>query len=159
MTIKIFLIFFLLTLQSSFAQLSPYEINGYVKYLFSSSKLPNASERYDDHLIHARLNTRWYPTDNLKAVMEMRLRAYYGETVEHTPNYIDQIKGKYDFLNLDAVLWNKKSTVGYGEIDRLYMDWNYNKLELTLGRQRIAWGTSWTWNPTDIFNPLSVLGF
>ena len=159
MTIKIFLIFFLLTLQSSFAQLSPYEINGYVKYLFSSSKLPNASERYDDHLIHARLNTRWYPTDNLKAVMGMRLRAYYGETVEHTPNYIDQIKGKYDFLNLDAVLWNKKSTVGYGEIDRLYMDWNYNKLELTLGRQRIAWGTSWTWNPTDIFNPLSVLDF
>ena len=154
-----FLIFLLLTLQSSFAQLSPYEINGYVKYLFSSSKLPNASERYDDHLIHARLNTRWYPTDNLKAVMEMRLRAYYGETVEHTPNYIDQIKGKYDFLNLDAVLWNKKSTVGYGEIDRLYMDWNYNKLELTLGRQRIAWGTSWTWNPTDIFNPLSVFDF
>jgi hypothetical protein len=153
------LILLLLSINTSFAQLSPYEINGYVKYLFSSSKLPNASGRYDDHLIHARLNTSWYPTDNLKTVMGMRLRAYYGGTVEHTPNYIDQIKGNYDFLNLDAVLWNKKSSVGYAEIDRLYMDWNYNKLELTLGRQRIAWGTSWTWNPTDIFNPLSVLDF
>ena len=152
-----FLLFFFIN--TSFAQLSPYEINGYVKYLFSSSKLPNASERYDDHLIHARLNANWYPTDNLKAVVGIRLRTYYGETVEHTPNFIDQIKGNYNFLNLDAVLWNNKKTVGYGQIDRLYADWNYNKLELTLGRQRIAWGTSWTWNPTDIFNPLSVLDF
>jgi len=159
MAIKILLIFFLLTLQSSFAQLSPFEINGYVKYLFSSTRFPNASEIYDDHLIHARLNTRWFTTNNITTVMEMRIKAYYGETVEHTPNYINLIKGNYDFLDLDAVLWNEKSTVGYGEIDRLYMDWYYGKLEMTLGRQRIAWGTSWTWNPTDIFNPISVLDF
>ena len=153
----LFLLF--LFFNTSFAQLSPYEINGYVKYLFSSTKFPNTSERYDDHLIHTRLNSRWFTTNNLTTVMEMRLRAYYGETVEHTPNFINQIKGNYDFLNLDAVLWNKKNTVGYAEIDRLYMDWYYGKLELTLGRQRIAWGTSWTWNPTDIFNPISVLDF
>jgi hypothetical protein len=155
---KLFILLLLL-INTSFAQLSSYEINGYAKYLFSSSKLPNASERYDDHLIHARLNTRWYPTDNLRAVLEMRFRAYYGETVENMPNYINQIKGNYDYLNLDAVLWNEKSSIGYGEIDRLYLDQNFDKLQLTLGRQRIAWGTSWAWNPTDIFNPLSVLDF
>lgn len=153
----LFILFFVFS--TSFAQLSPYEINGYAKYLFSSSKLPYATERYDDHLIHARLNTRWYPTDNLRAVMEIRLRAYYGETVENTPSYIDQVKGNYDYLNLDAVLWNEKSSIGYGEIDRFYLDWYYDKIQLTLGRQRIAWGTSWAWNPIDIFNPLSVLDF
>ncbi len=26
-------------------------------------------------------------------------------------------------------------------------------------RQRVAWGTAWVWNPTDIFNPLDVLDF
>jgi hypothetical protein len=158
---KYFFSFILLIIfySSTFAQLSPYEINGYVKYLFSSAKYPEVSERYDDHLIHARLNTHWYPVDNFKAVMEMRFRAYYGESVENIPNFKDQIKGNYDYLNLDAVLWNKKKTVGYGEIDRLYLDWNYKEVQLTLGRQRIAWGTSWVWNPTDIFNPQSVLDF
>ncbi len=143
----------------TFAQLSSFEINGYSKYLFSSTKFPTDSERYDDHLLHARLNTRWYPGSNLKAVMELRLRGYYGESVENTPNFIDQIKGKYDYLNLDAVLWERKKSVGYGEIDRLYLDWNYDEFQFTLGRQRIAWGTSWVWNPIDIFNPLSVLDF
>jgi len=157
---KIKLFFILLFISNlTFAQLSTYEINGYVKYLFSSSKLSSASERYFDHLLHARLNTRWYPADNLKTVMEIRLRGYYGGSVEHTPNFIDQVKSKYDYLDLDAVFWDVKKSVGYGEIDRLYLDWNYHELQLTLGRQRIAWGTCWVWNPTDIFNPLNVLDF
>jgi hypothetical protein len=158
MKIKLITLIFL-SLKVTFAQLSSYEINGYAKYLFSSAKLPSASERYVDHLIHVRLNTHWYPVDNLEAAMEMRLRGYYGESVEYTPNFIDQIKGNYDFINLDAVLWNQKKSVGYGEIDRLYLDWNYSNVQLTLGRQRIAWGTNWVWNPTDIFNPLSILDF
>jgi len=153
------LILLLLFFSNSYSQLSPFEINGYAKYLFSSSKHPAASERYDDHLIHARLNTRWYPAENFRAVLEMRLRAYYGESVEKIPGFTDQIKSSHDYLNLDAVLWDKKETLGYGEIDRLYIDWNYNEFQLTAGRQRIAWGTSWVWNPIDIFNPLSVLDF
>ena len=158
MKIKL-LILLLLPFKLLFSQLSPFEINGYGKYLFSSAKFPAASERLDDHLLHARLNSAWYPTNNLKAALEIRLRGYYGESVENTPNFIDQIKGNYDFLDLDAILWNKNKSVGYAEIDRLYLDGNYGKAQITLGRQRIAWGTSWVWNPTDIFNPLSVLDF
>jgi hypothetical protein len=149
----------LLFFSNSYPQLSSFEINGYTKYLFSSSKFPAVSERYDDHLVHARLNTRWYPEDNFRVVLEMRLRAYYGESVEKVPGFTTQIKSRYNYLNLDAVLWDKKKTLGYGEIDRFYIDWNYNEFQITLGRQRIAWGTSWTWNPIDIFNPLSVLDF
>lgn len=159
MKVKVTLLLLLASSGLSFAQLKDFDINGYVKYLFSSSKYPFALERYNDHLIHARLNTGWYPTENFKAIMQMRLRGYYGQTVENTPDFLDEIKGKYDFLNLDAELWKGKSTVGLAEIDRLYLDWNYKKLQLTLGRQRIAWGTSWVWNPIDIFNPLSVLDF
>jgi hypothetical protein len=158
MKIKLLLLF-IISFNISFAQLSSFEINGYTKYLFSFAKFPGALERYDDHLLHVRLNTRWYPADNLRAVMEMRLRAYYGESVEMIPNFDEQVKGNYDYLNLDAVLWNENKSLGYGEIDRLYLDWNYKQFQLTLGRQRVAWGTSWAWNPIDIFNPLSVLDF
>ena len=144
---------------SAEAQLSPFDYNGYVKYLFSNSKYPNASERYSDHLIHARLNTRWYPSLSLTGALELRFRAYYGETVENTPNFLDMIKTKFDFADLGKVIWNEKSSVGYLEIDRLWFDWVKNDFEATIGRQRIAWGTSWVWNPIDIFNPLSILDF
>lgn len=158
MKLNLFFIYTIFSFCAS-AQIDQYSIGGYAKYLFSSTKLHSASERFDNHLLHARLNSSWYPTNNLKAALELRLRGYFGESVENTPNFIDQIKRNYDFLDLDAVLWNKNKSVGYAEIDRLYLDGNYGNAQITLGRQRIAWGTSWVWNPTDIFNPLSVLDF
>jgi len=39
----------------------------------------------------------------------------------------------------------------------LYRGWlqfEYKKLQLTIGRQRIAWGSGRLWNPTDRFNPI-----
>ena len=62
-------------------------------------------------------------------------------------------------MDLDVFLWNNNSSIGYLEADRLYLDYYAGDLQATLGRQRIAWGTSWVWNPTDIFNPQSVLDF
>lgn len=159
MKVKLTLALLLTSSGLSFAQMKDFDVNGYVKYLFSSSKSPFSQERYYDHLIHARLNTGWYPAENFKAIMQMRLRGYYGQSVENTPDFLEEVKGKYDFLNLDAELWKGNKTAGLAEVDRLYIDWNYKKLQLTLGRQRIAWGTSWVWNPIDIFNPLSVLDF
>jgi len=52
---------------------------------------------------------------------------------------------------------------GITDIDRLVWDRYYAKfylpaLSVTAGKQRIAWGTSYIWNPTDIFNPY-VLAF
>jgi hypothetical protein len=40
-------------------------------------------------------------------------------------------------------------------VDRLYYRQGFTFGELTLGRQRIAWGTGRIWNPTDLFNPLN----
>jgi len=144
---------------NSFAQLSSFELNGYAKYLFSSVKIPYFSERFSDHLIHTRINTRWYPVESISAALEARMRGFYGETVENFPNYIDQIKSKHDFVQLDYVAWNKNKSIGYVEIDRIWLDWQFKNFQTTIGRQRIAWGTSWVWNITDLFNPLSILDF
>jgi hypothetical protein len=144
---------------SSFAQLPSTEVYGYAKYLFGSTKYPFYSERLNDNLIHARLNTRWYPLSSLTAALEFRFRAYYGDSVEKIPNFLDQIKSHHQFADLDAVLWNKGKSLGYLETDRLWLDWVKGNFEATVGRQRIAWGTSWVWNPTDLFNPQSPLDF
>jgi hypothetical protein len=156
---NLLLLFSVLILSKCYAQLPTTEVSGYAKYLFSTTKYPFYDERFTDHLIHARLNTRWYPAQSLTAALELRFRAYYGESVEKIPDFVDQIKVHHEFADLNAVLWQTDKSLGYLETDRLWLDWVKDKFEVTLGRQRIAWGTSWVWNPTDLFNPQSPLDF
>ena len=141
------------------AQLSSYEIGGYVKYLFSTSEFPFVPERLNDHLIHARLNSRWYPAEPLRVGLDVRMRAFYGGSVEKFPGYLNFVKSHHDFSQLDAVLWNTKKSLGYAQVDRLWLDYSSGNLEATIGRQRIAWGTALVWNVIDLFNPQSILDF
>ncbi|HEY6907677.1 MAG TPA: hypothetical protein VI230_09415 [Ignavibacteriaceae bacterium] len=159
MKIRLLILLPALLFCKSYAQLPSAEIYGYAKYLFGTTKYPFYDERFNDHLIHARLNTRWYPAQSLTAALELRFRAYYGESVEKIPDFADQIKVHHEFTDLNAILWQTDKSLGYLETDRLWLDWVKDKFEATLGRQRIAWGTSWVWNPTDLFNPQSPLDF
>ena len=135
-----------------------FEVGGYAKYLFSRSRVP-ALGTLTDHAIHARLNTKWYASPEISAALEIRARGYAGGTVEHTPGFVGFIRNDHEFSHLDATLWDSPRSAGYAEVDRLWADWNGGHWQLTLGRQRVAMGTNLVWNPTDLFNPLSVLDF
>ncbi len=155
--------FFLLLLCSSISAgtlcaQSAGEIGGYLDYLATENFPPQGESLYE-HLLHARLNTKWYATENLTGVLELRSRFYYGSLVRSTPGFADALKNTTGSVNLGTYLWNRTSSVGYAEVDRAYADWNQEQFEATLGRQRIAWGTNLVWNPIDLFNPLSILDF
>lgn len=143
----------------SFAQLSSFDYNGYAKYLFSSSKIPHIENRLSDNLIHLRLNTRWYATENITTAIELRFRAFHGESVEEISEFSELIQTKHDFAELDAILWESEKSIGYLELDRFWIEYVKNNFQITIGRQRVAWGTCWVWNPTDLFNPRNVLNF
>ena len=117
------------------------------------------NDRLNDHLLHSRFNSKWYATDAITAALELRFRAFYGESVEKIPSFKEFIQTPRDYVKLDAFLWESEKSIGYLEVDRLWLDWYTQDLQVTVGRQRVAWGTSWVWNPTDIFNPLDVLDF
>ena len=146
------------TVTPLFGQPSWMEIGGYVKSLTSRTATP-ADSVYYDHLLHARLNTQWFPTEKLNGVMDFRLRWYYGASIERTPDFARQLGYDAGFGKLGGVLWEGQKSVAYGEIDRLYLNWVPGQWQVTVGRQRIAWGTNLVWNPIDLFNPLSVLDF
>lgn len=44
-------------------------------------------------------------------------------------------------------------------IDRLFVKSMVGPFDVMVGRQRIAWGAGRTWNPTDLFNPISPASF
>lgn len=136
-----------------------FEVGGYAKYLFSTSDYPQIESRLYDHIIHSRLNTKYFFDNSFSATAEFRVRAFFGNSIKKVPDYSELIKTEQPLINLDKKLWNTQFSLGYAEIDRLFLDYNVNDFQITVGRQRIAWGTSWVWNPTDLFNPLSILDF
>jgi hypothetical protein len=155
----LFLITIMVLPTISRGQSSLYELNGFIESLTSAAKYPLFNDRLFDQEFHGRLNSQWYPSYSLRGEADLRARFFYGESVEKIPNFLDQIKVKYPFVNLDAVLWDQKKTIGYLQIDRFWLDYTSGSLELTAGRQRIAWGTALVWNVIDLFNPKSVLDF
>ncbi|MBI2427829.1 MAG: hypothetical protein HYV29_03375 [Ignavibacteriales bacterium] len=141
-----------------FAQSESYQFGGYAKYLYSNADNP-AFGRVDDHIIHSRLNSKFFFSEEITATAELRNRVFFGGSVEKTPNFLSTIQSDHDFGNADIVWWNTHSSVAHSELDRFYVDATYEKFQFTLGRQRVAWGTALAWNPTDLFNPLSILDF
>ena len=153
----LFVIVALLAASPLFAQNSAGELGGYAEYLVGHSE--TSGQPSDLHLLHLRLNGKWYPTEALTGVLELRTRLYAGSTVERTPGFADQLRTDAGLGGLGAYIWKSPRSVGYAEIDRVFLNWNPMNLQVTVGRQRIAWGTNLVWNPIDLFNPLSVLDF
>jgi hypothetical protein len=141
-----------------YSQPSWMQLGGYVKSLTSRTSTPDDSVFYD-HLLHARLNSQWFPQATINGTMDFRFRWYYGPSVERVPDFSRQLGYDAGFGKLGVVLWDEPKSVAYGEIDRLFLNWVPGPWQVTVGRQRVAWGTNLVWNVIDLFNPLSILDF
>lgn len=135
-----------------------YLFGGYAKYLFSTADIP-ANGRVNDHIIHSRLNGKYFITDRMTMSAEVRNRIFFGGSVERVPGFVSSIRSNHDLGNADVIWWTSASTAAHSDLDRLWFDGTFGHMTVSAGRQRIAWGTALVWNPTDLFNPLSILDF
>ncbi len=109
-------------------------------------------------LLHNRLNLDWYLSDRISGSIQFRNQLIGGEFVEAAQ--IDNgFKKENYYLPLtlhqkigDAYLLSLS-------IDRAWLQYTYNKLEIKLGRQRINWGQTFVWNPNDLFNSYNFFDF
>ncbi|MEQ9098963.1 MAG: hypothetical protein RIF36_09870 [Imperialibacter sp.] len=133
-------------------------LKGYVKDLFTANfSTPNDASF--DNLIHNRLNLKWYPNEHLTGALEVRNRFFIGNSLGLIPNYGSYVDVNNDYVDLSVLPINNDKAVLHMMIDRAYLQWNKNNLEVTVGRQRINWGQNLVWNPNDIFNAYSFFDF
>lgn len=112
--------------------------------------------------IYNRINIWWTPTDNLEFHAGIRNNFTFGPLVAQYNKYFDYTKlVTYDdgYLDLTWKISGDNSNILYTNLDRLNIKWTKDKFELTVGRQRINWGTNLVWNPNDIFNALNYFDF
>lgn len=133
-------------------------VGGYVKFLFNANDFMS-SKSSANFLVHSRLNLKFFPTDKINFNMGIRDRIIVGRSPLSVMGYTGDGADDEYFFKLNKFIWKRERTVNHIEVDRLYLNFQFSKLKISLGRQRIAWGTSWVWNITDLFNPLSILDF
>jgi len=167
---KSIIIFILLTIGlyvSAFSQESQpkLELNGYLKFMQTTSFNDISSYWMTDNLVHNRLDFSYYPQEWLDIKLSVRNRFFFGQQVSmmYLPGFgnqyaemIDKNKGLFDFS------WNyfvNKSYFFNTAIDRAFVDIQKGKWNITFGRHRINWGQTFVWNSNDIFNAYSYFDF
>lgn len=145
--------------QDSTAAHKKITLQGYVKDLQTLSFNKNFKELIAGNLIHNRINVKWKPSERITAVTEFRNRLYWGEEVRLTPGFASLLRNNNEKVNLQKAWINSKSLVLHTNVERLYFDYQDSELNVRIGRQRINWGLTTTWNPNDIFNTYNFLDF
>jgi hypothetical protein len=137
-------------------------VNGYIKDLqsafFLADKQFGLDTSFMDNQIHNRLNIRWNIHSSLRFQVELRNRIFWGDQPK-SPGFIDQLDGANDVFDLSIGEAGPNGLAYHSMIDRLYLQYVKDQLEITLGRQRVNWGINTIWNPNDIFNAYAFTDF
>jgi hypothetical protein len=145
--------------QDTAEAIKKWELNGYIKNLESLSFDRNFENSISNNLIHNRINVKWKPSGKIIAAAEFRNRLFWGEEVKITTGFVSLLKNDNEIVNLQKAWIQKPSLVLYTNVERLNIEYRGTNWNVRIGRQRINWGITTTWNPNDIFNAYNFLDF
>ena len=134
-------------------------MNGYVKDMQSFIFKDFKSVWTNSNLIHNRLNFKWFISPSFIASLEFRNRLLYGNILNRFPGYNNMFDYDNGITRLSTNWFQGKNYIFNTSVDRLWLQYSSNKLQIIAGRQRINWGQNYVWNPNDIFNTYSYFDF
>ena len=152
-----------------------FRVTGFLEYLNNTwippqndiYKVLGISEWQNQSTIYNRFNFWYTPHRNFEFYVGMRNNFTYGPMVA-TYNELFNLAGldyadlvTYDpgYFDLTFKIASANSYILYTNFDRANFKWTKEQFELTVGRQRINWGTNLIWNPNDIFNAYNFFDF
>jgi hypothetical protein len=134
-------------------------LDGYVTAMESVMFDSLSGAFINENQIHNRLNFKGYVNDNISFGADLRNRLFTGDMVKLMPLYPEMIAEDPGLADLSWNILSEQSFFLNTTIDRLWADFNFGKVEIRAGRQRINWGQTLIWNPNDIFNAYSFFDF
>lgn len=155
---SIYLIFlFLFSLPALAAEDTPtypdFTFHGYYKNLGIYYTDPTTNTGYIKDFNRLRLKMEGRFNENWSTTVHYELRAY--PNIGFIP--VQGAVTQDNYLDLNWIMSSTPDyTIAHG-FDRAYVTYSTGQLDVTAGRQRIAWGTGRAWNPTDLFNPFNPL--
>ena len=129
-----------------------FTLSGYINYLPSYLEFErlNKKEFQTNHLIHNRLNIRGYIQENFSIGLELRNRILFDEGSFNTDD---------GYFDLSHYFINNSKFKLHSMIDRMWLKYQKEKIEISIGRQRVNWGINTIWNSNDLFNAYNFIDF
>ena len=145
------------------AQLSVWDFGGYAKNLvtYTDGTVEGIPLDYGawENTAQLRLNLFWYPGSDFTGTVQTRSEVSYQKNIRTLNSLLELFQTDTYYFDLRRDYRDKQDWYAFAEIDRLNLGYTWENLNITAGRQRIAWGTCLVWNPTDLFNPFDILDF
>ena len=129
-----------------------FTLSGYINYLPSYLEFErlNKKEFQTNHLIHNRLNIRGYIQENFSIGLELRNQILFDEGSFNTDD---------GYFDLSHYFINNSKFKLHSMIDRMWLKYQKEKIEISIGRQRVNWGINTIWNSNDLFNAYNFIDF
>ena len=129
-----------------------FSVGGYINYLPSYLEFERSNEIdfQKNQLIHNRLNIRGYIKDNFSIGLELRNRILFDEGEFNDDN---------GYFDLSHYYINNSKFKIHSMIDRMWLKYQKEKIEISIGRQRVNWGINTIWNSNDLFNAYNFIDF
>ena len=129
-----------------------FTLGGYITYLPSYLEFQglNHQESQTNHLIHNRINIRGYIRENFSIGLELRNRMLFNEGGFNSDN---------GYVDLSHYFVNDSKFKMHSMIDRMWLKYQKEKIEISVGRQRVNWGINTIWNSNDLFNAYNFIDF
>ncbi len=163
MKLKFFLFVLFFPFYSVLAQLD-YSLSGYVVDLpvFALDKdrpafFPTGDKQMFINLTRIRLRPEINLWSNARINYEHEIDFTYSKS--SSDFLFNTININRQIANLRWNVLNEKNIKLTHYIDRLSFRQAFDWGNITIGRQRIAWGSGRVWNPTDLFNPINPANY
>jgi len=134
-----------------------HDVSGLFRSLFAVSRSYQTRERYVDSVNRLRVAAAGGRGDAFSYRIEIDSETHLGAYVS-TPEFA-YVRGRQQRAWLDLLHVVSDEPRAYSDLSvyRGAVSFRSAEATLTLGRQRIAWGTARFWSPADLFNPIDPL--
>jgi hypothetical protein len=134
-----------------------YRFGGYYRSLFTASHSLFTGDAYGDSLNRVRLSFDGAWKQSLFVHVDYDNELHFGNLMTQPDFDLVRHRQGDEYLHLLHVWVNEPHAYWDTSLYRGYLTLRRGPMELTVGRQRIAWGTAHFWSPADVFNPISPL--
>jgi hypothetical protein len=133
------------------------QFGGYFKDLASGSRSYFTQGAWGDNLDRLRLTYDGKYRDWFAVHADYDNEAHAGDLIGLPDFETVRRRQSAAWLDLQHVLMNEPNAYWDTSLYRGYVSARSDSVALTVGRQRIGWGTARFWSPMDMFNPISPL--
>ncbi len=152
----VFLFFIFITELSLSAQ--DFQFSGYLENVNSVWEMKNNPNWALDETVTNRLNVSVY-AGNFTFHAGLRNIWEFGDFIQTIPNYGNYLLTDAGYFDLTKKIGSGNSYLLYSNLDRFFINYSSDKIDITFGRQRINLAENMVWNPNDIFNAYNYYNF